>query len=543
MWKVVFGAALVCIISCAGTTLVVAGDQSSLNTAQAQCKAIAGEDFSGVQDAPTQVTNAALMEATHGVPTYCQIQGYIDPQVGFELRLPVENWNGKFVEAGCSGSCGSIEVEHCDGPLGRGYACITSDMGHKGTGEDELWADHNLQASIDFGYRATHVTALAGRAIAQRYYQAPVERSYFVGCSTGGYQGLTEAQRFPWDFDGIIAGAPEIDESSSYLRVTWIARVALDQQGKPVLTRDDLQLVHRAAVARCDRDDGVQDGVIGNPFNCNFDPKELICKGSRTSGCLNESKAKVVSKLYAGATTSSGELIYQQGFPRGSELLWGLLWPTSGIEQYFKYGIPGYTTAPTWKYTDFDFDSDYKRFGLAAYYDNSNPDLRKFKRAGGKLIVYQGGNDTINLAGPVIDYYETVEKTIGGRVPTQEFFRLFIVPGMNHCTGGDGAYAIDYLHYLEAWVEREQAPDALIGAHVGDDYLLAQPNTNEEWGQTPEGKLWVAASNLKIPLDPAIPIAFSRPVYPYPLMTRYVGHGSPDSARNFSPTKPQVAGE
>jgi hypothetical protein len=518
-------------------TFAADAPQSSLNTSQAQCKAIAGDDFSSVQDAPTQVTNAALIGATGRVPTYCQIQGYIGPQVGFELRLPAESWNGKFMEVGCGGWCGSIAAEACDGPLERGYACIASDMGHKGTGEDVLWADHNLQAGIDFGYRATHVAALAGKAIAHRYYQAPLKRSYFVGCSTGGYQGLTEAQRFPWDFDGIIAGAPDIDESAANTRATWIARVALDQHGKPVLTRDDLQLVHTAAIAKCDRDDGAQDGVIGNPFKCTFDPKELICRGNRTSACLTESKAEVVSKLYTGATTSSGEPIYQQGFPRGSELLWEMIWPASGIEQYFKYGIPGYTTAPTWKYTDFDFDNDYKRFGLAAYYDNSNPDLRKFKRAGGKLIVYHGGNDTIDLPGPVIDYYETVEKTMGGRSPTQEFFRLFMVPGMNHCTGGDGAYAIDYLHYLEAWVEQGKAPDELIGTHVSDDYLLAQPTPDQEWTRAAEGKLWMAALNLKIPLDPAIPIAFSRPVYPYPLMAKYVGHGDPNSAKSFSPAK------
>ncbi len=262
-----------------------------------------------------------------------------------------------------------------------------------------------------------------------------------------------------------------------------------------MLTRDVLQLVHSSALEKCDKDDGIQDGVIGNPFACRFDPKDLICRADNSRSCLTEAQATAVTQLYAGPTTSSGEALYQQGFPRGSELHWGMLWPTSGIEQYFRYGIPGYTTPAGWKYTALDFDNDYKRFGLAAHYDNSNPDLRRFKRAGGKLLVYHGGSDTIDLPGPVIDYYETVEKTIGGRASTQEFFRLFIVPGMSHCTGGDGAYAIDYLHYLEAWVEQGKSPDELLGSHVSEAYLKAHPSPNDKWAHThPKGSCrWLPA--------------------------------------------------
>lgn len=519
-------------------TIPRASAHTALPSASTQCEALAEDDFSGVQDAPTQVTSTRLIEEKGKVPTYCRVQGYIAPEVGFELRLPAKNWNGKFMEVGCGGWCGFIAAEACDAPLGRGYACIASDMGHKGTADDVLWAEHNLQAQIDFGYRATHVAALAGKAVVRRYYQQAPRLSYFVGCSTGGYQGLTEAQRFPWDFDGIIAGAPDIDESAANLRATWVARVTLDQNGRPLLPRNVLKIVHSAALSKCDKNDGLQDGVIGDPFHCAFDPRELICKGNERQGCLTAGQAEAVNELYVGAAASTGEPIYQQGFARGSELLWGMLWPVSALEQYFRYGISGYTASSKWRYTELDFDRDYKRFGLAAYYDNSNPDLRKFKRARGKLIVYHGGNDTINLPGPVIDYYKTVEKTMGGRSPTQQFFRLFIVPGMNHCTGGDGAYAIDYLHYLEAWVERSKAPDKLIGAHVRDAYLLARPTENQEWAQTREGKLWMAAFDLQIPLNPAVPVAFTRPIYPYPLIAEYAGRGNPDDASSFNPVEP-----
>jgi len=223
--------------------------------------------------------------------------------------------------------------------------------------------------------------------------------------------------------------------------------------------------------------------------------------------------------------------------------MWEQFWPASGVEQFFKYGTWGWSVDPQWKYTDFDFDRDYKRFGLASWYDNSNPDLRKFKNAGGKLIIYHGGTDTIDLPGAVTDYYEAVERTMGGRAPTQEFFRLFFIPGMNHCSGGAGAYTVDYVSYLEAWVEQGKAPDAMIGVHVSDVYLASLP-VPEKWKKlaetmgmtlTPELRAMLAVSDLKFPLDPAIPVAFTRPVYPYPMVAKYLGHGDPKDATNFGP--------
>jgi feruloyl esterase len=437
-----------------------AADTTAINDAKSRCEALAGADFTDVKDAPTQVVAAKFAEP-EGIAAYCQVQGYIAPQIGFELRMPVSDWNGKFMEVGCGGWCGTIIIGACDGPLRRGYACIASDMGRKGTGFDVLWSHNNWQAQIDFGYRATHVTALAGKAIAQHFFRRAPARSYFVGCSTGGYQGVTEAQRFPWDFDGIIAGAPDIDESGANLRALWIAKTALNGQDKLALSYAALKVLHAAALHRCDLDDGLKDAIIGNSHACRVDPGELICKTGRQTDCLTPAEAETARKLYAGPTSSSGESVSTGGLPPGSELLWGWIWPAFGIEQYFKYGIPGYSTDSRWKYTDFDFDRDYRRFGLAAHYDNSNPDLRKFKNAGGKLVVYHGGSNTVDLPGPVIDYYDTVEKTMGGRSATQAFFRLFVVPGMNHCTGGDGPYAIDYLDALESWVEHGRAPDQL----------------------------------------------------------------------------------
>jgi len=269
----------------------------------------------------------------------------------------------------------------------------------------------------------------------------------------------------------------------------------------------------------------------------------LVCKAGKTKDCLTPTQADVVKKLYAGPMTSKGESISTGGFLPGSELAWEQFWPASGVEQFFKYGTWGYSAGPQFRYTDFDFDRDYKRFGLAPWYDNSNPDLRKFKNAGGKLIVYHGGTDTIDLPGAVTDYYEAVERTMGGRASTQSFFRLFFIPGMNHCRGGAGAYAIDYLSYLEAWVERGKATDVLMSAHVSDTYLATAPlpQLPQELpaDMTPEMRAAIAAHFLRLPLDPSIPVAFTRPVYPYPTMAKYLGHGDPNNAASFGPVEPQ----
>jgi feruloyl esterase len=378
-------------------------------------------------------------------------------------------------------------------------------MGHKGSPIAVSWAKDNLQGLIDFGYRATHVAALSGKAIAEKFYGTSPKRSYFEGCSTGGYQGITEAQRFPWDFDGIIAGAPDIDGAHANLRGLWIPSAMLAHANGPQLGKEQLTLLHNAVLAACDLDDGVKDGIIGNPQSCKFTPEKLLCKSGESSGCLTASEVETAKKLYAGPTNSAGERISTGGFIVGSELAWATNWPTKSLEDFFVFGIPGYSTNNGWKFTDFDYDRDYKRFGLAAYYDNTNPDLRKFKKAGGKLIVYHGWADTVDLPGAMTDYYETVEKTMGGKKDTQEFFRLYMIPGMNHCGGGVGALQVDWLDYLEAWVEKGKAPDVVTGTHQSDKM------------------------NQQI---------FTRPLYPYPAYAKYKGKGDPNKAESFAPALP-----
>lgn len=500
-----------------GFSAASARAQTVAADAASRCKALGSAEFSGTVDAPTQVMAAQLVNAVGDSPAYCQVQGYITPNVGFELRLPASDWNGKSFQAGCGGWCGAVlgpYFEHaCDAPLRKGYACIATDSGHKSTLGDLKWAYNNIQAELDYAYRSTHVTALAGKAIAEHYYGRAPSRSYFMGCSGGGREGMVEAQRFPWDFDGIISGAPAINVTSGVMRLLWAAVAPLGKDGESILSRADVQLVHDAAIAKCDMDDGAKDGIIGNPPACKFDPSELLCKLGQKAGCLTRAQVQAVKKIYAGPMTSNGENIYTGGDVPGAELEWDFN-PEYWAE-LFRYGAFLPDPGPSWKARDFDFDRDYKRLGMMeSLYTGSNPDLRKFKARGGKLIAYHGWADHLQPGLNTIDYYETVEKTMGGPAVTQDFFRLFMLPGVGHCSGGAGADAIDYLSYLEAWVERGQAPDMMLSAHL-------KPGTDI----------------TKFPLEPAA-VTFTRPVYPYPVQAKYKGSGDSNSATNFGPVEP-----
>ena len=531
------------IVACSVITACFAasanGQAQSAVQLSARCSSLVNADFTGVEDAPTQVTDTKFVVAKGSVPAYCEVRGYVSPAVGFLIRLPATNWNGKFYERGCGGYCGGLDIEGMEaiGPLRRGYAYLTFDGGHQVGLDSALWAYHNLQAQFDFGVRAPHVAALAGKAVTERYYGSAPRKSYFSGCSSGGQQALSEAERFPWDFDGIISGAPSPTFSGPMMYYLWSGRVL-----SGVVHEVDLKLVHDRAVARCDMDDGVKDGVIGDPLHCKFDPSELACKSAYKKGeCLTAAQIEAVRKVYSGPTTSKGEKIYTGGPLPGSELNWmnnsareeivgkyccAYLDDSGAIARwagdYFAY--VGFMPAPGpgWKISDFDFDRDYKRLRMSEslFGAADNPDLRKLKAAGGKLILYQGGQDHSDIPADAVDYYETVERLMGGRAATQEFFRLFLIPGMDHCSGGAGAFAIDYDGYLEAWVEKGQAPDRMIGAHV-------------------KGTNWLESNLLTFPLDPGTPVAFTRPMYPYPLRTKYKGSGDPNDAANFVPVGPQ----
>jgi feruloyl esterase len=473
------------------------------------CAGLLRLDFSSLADAPAQLTLAGSVDAAGIVPAYCRVQGYVRPRVRFELRLPRESWNGKLLMEGCGGFCGSLDfASRCDARLARSYACIVSDMGHVSTPFDGKWAWNDREAEIDFGYRATHVTAVAGKAIATAFYARPPARSYFHGCSTGGRQGLVSAQRFPADFDGIVAGAPVLRMPASGMVLAWAMRAMHDATGRRIVTSRELELLHRAVLERCDARDGLADGIVGDPLSCDVDP-------GRVAG-LDEPQVTALRKVYDGPRDSRGRPLFPSGLPRGSELGWiGTLVnrdegppPFYGfIAELFRYLSFAEDPGPAFGLEDFDFDRDPPRLGaMAQIFSGANPDLTDFRARGGKLLLYHGLADPVVVPQPSIDYYELATRAMGGPAATRDFFRLFLVPGKDHCTGGVGAYEIDYLGALERWVERGEAPDVLVGTRP--------------------------ASATQPPLR--------RPIFAYPAQAAYRGRGDPNDTASFMPLLPPI---
>lgn len=457
------------------------------------CAALKDVDFSLTPDAPSLIVSAVAKPATAEMPDLCLVNGRIAPTIGYRMWLPLATWNGKFALGGCGGRCGDILDDGCQIVVARGYACLAADMGHKGTFYDDLWAIDNVAGDIDFGFRATHVAAITGKVVTEAFYGAKPRFAYYFGASTGGRQGLIEAQRFPEDFDGIVAGEPAMGVPGSAHPETGPALrasvAALNPDGKPLLSVAEVLMVHDAAVARCDRDDNAADGFISDPRRCGFKPAQLLCAGAKTVTCLTPAQVAALDQVYAN------------GAMPGSEKGW--------IGAYV--GADGGPGRYLWR-----LKNPYKYPYAWLFNDATYPDLRAFKARGGKLILYQGWADEATYPGNPPAYYETVERLMGGRATTQDVFRLFMIPGENHIPQvGGGAETVDYLSYLEAWVERGQAPDVLLAQKMKTLARFAGPVTYAQY-LTPDN------------------VAFSRPVYPYPVRARFTGRGDVNDAANWT---------
>lgn len=460
-------------------------------------------------------------EAPEGaLPAHCVVKGYINPHIQFEIRLPAsDGWNGKFLFSTCNGFCGEVESGVTVNGLLRRYATMTSDGGHVGDSSfDATWARDNLQARIDFGHRANHVAAIAGKAVIQAYYGSAPRYSYITGCSKGGQAGVMAAQRYPNDFDGVLARGPTIDYTGvNLLHCGQKAHAVYKPDGSLALDASRHALIKDAVMAYCDPKDGLEDGLISDPRKCDFDPRSIQCPdGARGERCLSSAEADALRKIYAPVRDKAGNVIYP-ATDLGSEVGWEH-WVLPRDKDHVvmsSLALRGYISGvafekappPDYDWRDFDWDRDRDRlYTVSAIVDATHPDLTAFRDAGGKMIVVHGWADEAVPASATVKWYEDVLRFMGGREKTAEFARLFLMPGMSHCgPGGVGPSSYDALDALEAWVERGVPPDVLL--------------TRQD---TYEG-----------------PVTRTRPVYPYPIETRYKGRGDIDSAESFGPFLPR----
>jgi feruloyl esterase len=407
--------------------------------------------------------------------------------------MPIAStWNGKFEGVGNGGYIGRISYGAMENAVNRGYATASTDTGH--VGGDLKFAAGHPEKIVDWGYRAIHVTAEAAKLILRAYYGRFPQHSYFNGCSTGGGQALSEAQRFPGDYDGIIAGDAGNDRTHLNAAFLW-AFAASHKNGHPILTEDKFLLINKAAISACDAKDGLRDGVIADPLRCRFDPGVLLCHGPDAENCLTSSQVDAVRKIYAGPRNPrTGDLIIA-GWSPGSEHVTGgdyTGWKDyllSGTEparvDFWKYFV---FDDPNWDWRTFDYDRDLAYADLKmAPVNASSAALQEYKARGGKLLMYHGWSDPVGPPLDAIDYYQRVQEAVGGSEKTRDFFRLFLVPGMSHCNGGPGYLVAggaragddpdsvpkwsvpdpdhDMLSALDRWVAQGIAPQRIIAAH------------------------------------------------------------------------------
>ena len=393
---------------------VTVGNASGVN--DGSCAQLVASEAAAEQHELTPRARVDAM-ATAGVAAYCLIKGVVHPNVGFEIKLPTSGWNGRFFSVGCGNYCGMIEPTACNDPLGRGYACLASDSGHLARPEDVdrtdgRWAFDNLQAELDWGGRASHVTAVAGKAITEFFYGKAPAKSYFMGCSYGGHQAMVLAQRFPWDFDGIVGGGAPNSISGLMQQNAWAISNAWSKDFKSVFTDKDIAVLHGAALAKCDMDDGVKDGLVSNPRGCSINVDALVCKPGESANCLSREIAEIARKMYAGPSDSRGRQIAPGGWEPGTELFWQKVYRPDGTGlaalsgNYFRFMGSDPDIGPDWKPRDYDFGRDYKRNDvMETLYAAANPDLRRFKANGGKFINFVGEADLGTVPATAIDCY------------------------------------------------------------------------------------------------------------------------------------------
>jgi len=435
----------------------------------------------------------------HNLPSFCRIAADLKPtpdsDIHIEVWLPTSQWNGKFMAIGSGGWGGSLSYDEMADALRRGYATSATDDGH--TGPSASFVVGHPEKFIDFAYRAEHEMATEAKTLIRAFYGSDPHYSYWNGCSGGGREGLLLAARYPDEFDGVIAGDP-----ANIRRNSWALELAVQTFKDPeaYIPPAKYPMIHRAVLDACDAKDGLKDGLIEAPESCKVDFKSLQCKAADGIDCLTARQVQTAQAITSPVATKAGKILFPRVEP-GTELRWGRLaggpQPADLFLDEFRYVV---YQDPNWDWRSFDLERDSsKAHAVDKNVDELNPDLRAFAKHGGKLILYHGWADQQVAPGSSIEFYDAVLDASGGLEQTPNWVRLFMAPGMAHCSGGEGPDTFDKISLIEQWVERGNAPEQIIAAHKT------------------AGK-----------------IDRTRPLCPYPQVAHYDGTGSIDEASNFS---------
>ena len=434
------------------------------------------------------------------LPAFCRVEASLKPSADSDIRievwLPETGWNGKLTEFGNGGYGSNISYGNMAQALLEGYAATSSNTGHEGGSAE--FAPAHPEKVIDWAWRAVHENVVAAKEIVDARYGSAAKRAYFQGCSTGGRQAYGELQRFPADFDGIVAGDPGKNLTHQTAAQTWMS-VEVTKYPDEFIPAEKYAMLHKAVIAACDEIDGVKDGVIENPLQCKFDPGTLLCKGADQADCLTAPQLKFVREMYAGITSPSGKIVFP-GFVPGGEGGWGGL----ASQKPMGYAMESYRYIvmknPNWDPMTLDLDKDvaYADKTVASLVNNNDTNIKAFLARGGKLLAYHGWADPGITPFNSIDYYNEVAKLNGGVAKIDNQYRLFMIPGMAHCGGGDGTSTFDMIPAIDAWVESGKPPASI-------------PASRTRNGQVDR----------------------TRPLCPYPQQAVYKGSGSTDEAANF----------
>lgn len=499
------------------------------------CEQLAKVDLS--KTAGSEVIFTASVRETPKGP-FCKVAGEVAPGNSFEVNLPIEHWTQRYVQS----AQGNIAINNAGScaPATNGDVVVGVNS-RGGSRRREGWQT-DPEKRIAFAYLLNHQTALMAKELIKQFYGQAQRFAYFTGCSGGGREVLIEAQRYPEDFDGIASGAPAIllNVHNGGFYHGWEPSVNKRADGSIILGRDRVGILHDAAVAHCATASDVADGILQMPTACKFDPAWVQCKAGAadTSKCLTAEEAAVAQKLYQGSSDGSGRGFDMGGYPLGSERLWPLSKPTgnpasrTGTELQYLLPIAEGKQGAAELDAAFKFNQQwFDKVGvMAPLYNGANTNLKPFQQRGGKLLLWHGAADATVQQESTIAYYQGVQKTLGTQL-TDSFLRFFLLPGVGHCSGGEGPAQIDVLSPLMAWVELNRKPE-----------MIAAGKTANQRNTIPgEGMPGSAAAAVRMPYaSPAQPVVLKRPIFPFPNIARYDGKGNKDDPASYTPVKSSV---